>query len=375
MKKAQECWLDEELFLDSADFYQSILKDIAGVQDTLDVELYIFEFDRIGSEIAYALSAAAERGVRVRLLVDSVGSASSGDEIEAYFAGTKVDLRWYRRFFAAGWIPAPWRLNQRNHRKTWIFDKKISYVGSANVADCHLPVSLGGEGWKDASVRFVGHEMDVLNDAFELAWTKPSLLPGRGRHAKARKLGDDTEGCDNDLVHLNDTAKRRRALRKENRKRLLRAQKRVWLGNAYFAPHQRFVRALRKVAKKGVDVRVLVPRHSDVFIMPIITFSYYEFLLKGGVKLYEYLPTVYHAKVRLIDDHAVVGSSNLDYRSIFYNLEGDVCLTLESTQKKLEADFEADLAKSAPITLDTIRATPWWFRTLAHVLSILRYWV
>lgn len=375
MKTSIPRWSKEELFANCDEYYASVLRDIDNAKVSIDVEMYIFRIDLIGRPIAEALLGAASRGVRVRLLVDSIGTGAAAFEVAKYFERTMVELRFYRRFFAYGWLPSPWRLNRRNHRKAWIFDSVAAYVGSANVDQCHLSRVRGGSGWRDMSLRFEGPEIEMLVKAFEAAWTKPNLLPAKTKRIRLRDLIRKREGHENDLIHLNDTFWRRRIQRHENRKRLMKAKERVWLGNAYFAPHHSFVSLLRKLARRGVDVRVLVPRHSDIFFMPLITFSYYQLLLESGVKLYEYLPGVYHAKVYVIDDYMTVGSSNLDYRSVLYNLEVDVCVRQSETMLALTQSLEEDFLNSEQITLKMIRAKPWYLRFFARILSLFRYWV
>lgn len=363
-------WATETLLFGGKAYYESLLRDIVQAKFSIDAEVYIFDPDKIGLKIAEALIEAADRGVRVRLLVDAAGSAFGAEALEDIFAKSNVQLKWYGRFLAGGWLPAPWRLNRRNHRKVWIVDSSSAHIGSANVTESHLEYPLGGENWKDISLRVEGKEISFLESAFESAWSGWSASYQSSRAKNSSKTKEAPK-----LLELNDKFSRRLKLRKNLKVSMNLAKKRVWFANAYFAPNPQFVTSLVKAAHRGIDVRVLVPRVSDVFLMPIITFSYYEKLIKAGVKLYEYLPSVYHAKTRMIDDEAVIGSTNLDYRSFFYNLEVDAMVSHKNNIEMLAEDMQKDFLNSELVTLEKIRARPFWYRWLAKCLSLLRAWV
>jgi len=362
-------WTEEKLYLKNEDYFSELLGAIDAAQKSIEAEIYIFKFDEVGMAIIEALKSASARGVRIRLLVDTVGSLASGSRLEKDLKDLKgLELRFYHRFWGPHVLPSFARFNRRNHRKTWIFDEDRFFVGSANIALLD---------WKDISVSLRGGDLAPLLRSFEVAWQKPSLRPSKGRRAAMKKLlRFRREGGDDDLIHLNDTARRRRSLRSENRKRLLRATERIWLANPYFAPPPSFIRTLCKMARKGIDVRVLAPNQSDVFFMPFVTYGYCRRLLKAGVKLYAYLPHVYHAKVRIVDQHFVLGSSNLDYRSVLYNLEVDVKITHKETQKLLDDDLKNDYENnSILVTREMIDQVSWPTKFLARIFSWLRYWI
>ncbi len=375
MRDFVEPWAQEAIYLDNEAYFTELLENIKSAQTNIDVEMYIFKSDELGKKVVDALILAAKRGVHVRVLIDSVGSATSTDQLEEWFRNTPVQLRFYHRFFNRGVLNTFTRLNRRNHRKTWIFDNQYAHVGSVNITKVHLPRSLGGDGWRDATLCVSGDSVSVLRDSFEVAWTKPSIVPGRGRRSQAREILSVREGHDGDLIHMNDSPKRRHSLRIENKIRLLGAKKRIWFANPYFAPHRDMVQALLAAGHRGVDVRIVVPKKSDVFFMPILSFSYYKALLEAGVKIYRYLPSMLHAKIRIIDDHLVLGSSSLDYRSLLYNLESDVVVTHKVNQDKLMCEVESYIKESEIVTLDEINKAPFLIKVLARIILLFKYWV
>jgi cardiolipin synthase len=127
------------------------------------------------------------------------------------------------------------------------------------------------------------------------------------------------------------------------------AQKRVWITTAYFAPSHGLLRALESAVDNGADVRILVPRNSDIFFMPWVTRAYYSRLLKRGVKIYEYLPRFLHAKSAVIDDWALVGTTNLNRRSFAHDFEIDVVLSKVGSVEELATQFLVDLNSSEQI--------------------------
>jgi cardiolipin synthase len=131
--------------------------------------------------------------------------------------------------------------------------------------------------------------------------------------------------------------------------RVQSAQNRIWITNAYLAPSTPLLRALAKAAQRGVDVKILVPRKSDVFFMPWVTAAHYPKLLKSGIQVFEYIPSFLHAKVALIDDWAIVGSSNLNRRSLIHDHEVDVVVSKPSSIQNLEERFMKDLTQSEQI--------------------------
>jgi cardiolipin synthase len=146
----------------------------------------------------------------------------------------------------------------------------------------------------------------------------------------------------------------------------------LWITTPYFVPPKPLLRALTRAAERGVDVRLLVPARSDVFFMPWASGPFYLTLLQAGARVYQYLPRVLHAKTSLGDQWALVGSSNLNHRSILHDLELDILLTEEASLAQLAIAFEADLNESILLDLQTYERQSWWKRLISRVVLLFR---
>ncbi len=156
--------------------------------------------------------------------------------------------------------------------------------------------------------------------------------------------------------------------------RIHRAKEKVWLMTPYFIPKRRLIKALGKAAQKGVDVRVIISLKSDVKFFRWLQYFYYEYLLKKGVKVYQYTDSILHAKNYIIDDFMTVGSTNLNHRSFMHDLEVDLAIQNEDNKIKIKEHFlEATLTQKT-ITLEGLRQRPLLDRILSRIFFLLKYW-
>ena len=371
--------LQEKILINDA-YYQALLADILEAKQSIDLEVYIFAEDALGLKIANALAAAAKRGVKVRVLVDGVGTSWGGEiSILMEKAGvvTRVfhPLPWVLRHFLkthmktslfSKMIYLIHKINKRNHRKTSLIDHEIAYVGSANMSRSHLSREANGEGFRDTTVRISGVNFQPLEVAFERAWHRYPL------YERATFIFQKVKY--NSYFRLNDSWRRRRALYKEMLKRLSHSQKRIWITNAYFIPDSVLLKKLIQAARRGVEVKILLPYRSDVFIYPLISAFFYTQLLKSGIEIFEYKPSVLHAKILMLDDWYCVGSSNLNYRSLRHDLEVDVNLQTQAAKIILEKQFMLDLDQAQKVDLEQIKQQPRYKKIFAWILLYLQYW-
>lgn len=350
-------WKNEVVFHDGDAFFQELCREIGEARESIDLETYIFNLDRLGKLVMQLLIRAADRGVRVRLLLDGVGSTNLAyADIEPLIrAGGQArfyhPLPWQRANFAFLKYLTPrkitagaWKLNRRNHRKTCVIDGRIGFAGGMNVSALHLQSVVGDDAWRDSSVRIEGPPIARITAAFEYAWTHPTEF--KVRWERSRTLPVPPED-----VRLNMTRKQRRASYADLLLRILGARERIWITNPYFVPARSLVRALRHAARKGVDVRILVSRHNDIFGLQWVIRAFYLTLLRSGVRIFEYLPSVLHAKIMIIDDWLTIGSSNLNHRSLLHDLEVDVVLTHPESHASVEKQYAIDLAQSEEVSL------------------------
>ncbi|GAH09354.1 unnamed protein product, partial [marine sediment metagenome] len=155
-----------------------------------------------------------------------------------------------------------------------------------------------------------------------------------------------------------------------------RCKQRIWITNAYFVPDNVLLKRLRDAANNGIDVRILLPKKSDVMVMPWASSTFYYRLLKSGVKIFEYLPSMLHAKSLIIDNWALIGSSNLNHRSLLHDLEADIMLKSTESIKQLESDFLNDLTQSREVELDSWHIIrPLRQRLVGRMVLYMKYWI
>ena len=367
--------IKETVFADSNQFFSALLRDIDEAVAHIDLETYIYDLDPLGREVAEHLAAASRRGVSVRLLVDGVGSLTSGSALARQLSADGVQVRifnplpWNVHHWAWAVPRLPWivRLQhlldvmyRRNHRKTCIIDRRIMWIGSFNISRSHLPEEQDGQNWRDTAIRLEGVDTENLQNAFNSTWENDrSLIPRRTFSPEAIRLNN----------------RHRRKLRIDLLRRMARTSSRVWITNAYFVPSNLLLRHLKKAARRGVDVRILLPGTSDVFFMPLVSAMFYRNLLTAGVRIYEYADGILHAKLMILDDWMTVGSTNIDYISLYHNLEVEAVVALPQTKKVLEDQFLHDLTRAKEIAIDHLPQYPRWKKILGQVLLSLKRWL
>jgi cardiolipin synthase len=217
----------------------------------------------------------------------------------------------------------------------------------------------------------MGTEIRFLQSAFERAW-----LTGSQKIALRRifKKTDRIITSDH-LVRLNDSLRNRHFFYHDLLRRISQAKQRIWITSAYFVPDHRLINHLRFAAWAGVDVRILLTQKSDIFFMPWVASVFYPKLLQAGVKIYEFIPHFIHSKTMIIDDWAIVGSTNLNHRSLFHDLEVDLVLTHESTKASLQQEFLGKLSDTRVVTEETQPRRFWYQRLFVKFLLLFRQWM
>lgn len=376
-KKISRGWDRAVVYHDGDSYYQALEVAIRAARRSINLESYIFAADRLGDRVLSALAEAVQRGVSVRLIVDGIGSYSWLSTIRqrAALAGIQLavfhELPWQRWWGGNDRAEAQQplarlfqRLNNRNHRKVCIIDDRQAFVGSMNVIEYHLASYVGEIAWRDTGVYVEGRDVAVLLNSFNELWHNER----RGFRLRRRKRSAHS----GDLILLNV----RRSQRTENYLdllvRMLSARQRIWIENAYFVPDASLIRVLGVAAESGVDVKVLVPAFSDVVFIPWVASAFHLGLLRAGVRVFEYTKCVLHAKTMLIDEWGLVGSSNLNHRSLLHDLEADAVLVDGESCRALLQQFELDCAHSREITLENWKRRPILERLLGRLLLAVR---
>lgn len=375
-----ERWTTEELFFSGDLFFGSVEAAIRNARTTIELESYIFDNDALARRIVVLLCDAARRGVSVRVIVDGIGSPGwvkrFGSELAEAGAEYKVyhELPWDR--YARGCPPGEGRVrlqrfirtvNRRNHRKLVVVDGETAWVGSMNVSAVHLESIMREKAWRDSGIRVQGPAVKDLLSSFEYIWRGH-----RGRRMMAKQLRREPASP---LVLLNVTRRQRRDNYRSLLRRFREAKRRIWITSAYFLPRGKILRELVNAAKRGVDVRIIVPSVSDVRFMPWVALARSENLVLADISICEYLPRILHAKGIIVDDWMTIGSTNLNHRSFLHDLESDVVVTHPESKQALVEQFQRDQEASACIHSRWNRLDTWWKRLLGRVLLRFRYWM
>jgi cardiolipin synthase A/B len=373
---------EETIFNNGSEYFAALIADINNAQHDIGLETYIFAKDAIGDKITTALVNAANRGVKVRVLIDGAGAPVWGGRLFNSMNEAGVILKIFH--------PLPWemwnwsksvarlpilmkllfliiKMNSRNHRKTCVIDQKIAYAGSINIDSCHLATEDGGQGWRDSAIRIANTDLQELITAFDCAWSHRNLrevLRDAFKHVR-----------NNPVIRLNNTRLRRRILQKQLLRRIARAQTRVWITNAYFVPDNKLLRKLARAANYGCDVKILLPNKSDIRLLPWASAIFYQKLLKAGVRIFEYNTNILHAKTLIIDDWMLIGSSNLNHRSLLHDLEVDVQVSSAYSKQQLADQFQTDLENAHEITIEKWHKRPWHQSFIGSILLIIKYWL
>jgi cardiolipin synthase len=344
------------LFVEGDELYDAMLVDLAATRRAIRLESYIFADDEVGARFVEALCRSASAGVECTLRLDAAGSMGGLHARSlALLRDAGVLLEWSR---AWSWR-SPGIFHLRNHRKLLVVDDEVAYLGGFNIHRDSSRRAVGDVRWRDTHVRITGDVVQDAAAAFDLPWG-PEGAWKRARRSPAFLLP-------------NRTAKCRHRLRCAYLEGLGAARRRAWLTTPYFVPDRRSRRLLTLLAKRGVDVRLLLPGHSDVPLAQWAGHALYAPMLAAGVRIFEYGGRVLHAKTALADDGwATVGTANFDYRSFFVNDEVNLVTDDAAFVGELAAQFERDLADSVEIseaawrrrrlTAPVAEAIGWWAR-------------
>lgn len=347
-----------ELLLESERAYASKAGAVEGARRSVWAEYYTVEDDATGRGFLASLAERARAGCDVRLLYDAVGSSGIPEQgLRAIReAGGRVEA-----FLPVNPLRKRWSTHLRNHRKLLLVDEEIGFAGGMNVGDEYAGGSRsGGAGrgrpWRDAHLRIEGPAVFDLATVFAEDWTfasgerlVPSSIPlPRTPGSVVAVLPSGPDQTANANAHTWFAA-------------LSGAAERCWMTTPYFVPDEPTVRGLANAAYRGIDVRLLVPAESDVPLARAAGRFFYGPLLRAGVRVFEYLPSVLHAKTVVVDGSwALVGSANLDFRSFSLNFELGALVFDRSFALLLEERFARDLAESREATLPEVerRAFP-----------------
>ena len=365
------------LLLDGPQAHEAQLRAIASAQHHVHLETYLLTDDELGTRYGEVLQERARAGVKVRLMLDGLGASGAGDDYREALRDAGVELREFNSINPFK-NPRVWRMTRRSHRKTLIVDGRLAFTGGVNITDEYRrspedprPAVGSERGWRDTQVMIEGPAVAEFQQMFLTYWARLGALRDEDGCYRSEAVADaDARVCaitdqGGDFVdHLMPDAPPSHLMQLRPKYRvepriyhaylsaIRLARERIWITQAYFAPTGKLIRALAAAARRGLDVRLLLPSVSDVPLVRYAGRRCYARLLKSGVRIWEYQPAMLHAKTAVIDGvWATVGSANLDYRSLFHNDEANAFIVDAAFAHKLERVFEHDLRHASAIQL------------------------
>jgi cardiolipin synthase len=336
----------------SEKIYEQMLLDIKFSQKEIFLETYIFDDDVIGKSFRDILIKKSLDGVRVRLLIDSFGSS-----IRKKFFKKLIDAGGEVRFFrelryALRWFNAN---HERNHRKLLLIDQKISYIGSINITKKSLK-------WRELVLRIESPLTNAFRRLFLRTWKYFNLFTTK----KMRKISYNEFEVIPDFPSKID-----RPTEKRYRKLIMNAKNEILIETPYFIPSSIIRGALKKAVLRGVSVKIILPRHSDLKLVDVLRSRYLGMLYRIGVKMF-YYPNVLHSKLLIVDNNFfLLGSSNLDYRSFIHQYEINLLGRDKKILKDLKKYFNKNLKQSNPFNYNSWKSRTLKNRFVGRILHII----
>ena len=344
--------------VDGGTTYAAILRDVAKATDHVHVLYYIFMPDRSGTALRDALIERARAGVQVKLMIDAIGSSKVRKAFLKPLLDAGAEVVWFHPSQLLRPFKRPW-MNLRTHRKLVIIDGKVAFTGGINITD-EQDERLREDAYRDLHMRLEGAVVRSLQLVFVEDWLYAS---GQSRDVFQReRLWPEGSPCQThgDIqaqVLISGPDSGWETIHRLHVAAIQEARRRVWLVTPYFVPGEAARMALTSAALGGLDTRLLVPKQSDSTLVTLAARSYFDELLKAGVRVYEYGPRMLHTKAFIADDHlSIVGSANFDHRSFRLNFELSLMIRDKAVTAELSALLEDEFAKASEVTMQRERS-------------------
>ncbi|WP_371866370.1 cardiolipin synthase [Duganella radicis] len=370
------------LLFDGPQTMSEMLKAIAGARNHINLETYIFDQDELGLKFADALIEKQQQGVTVNILYDSVGTIGVPAEFFARMRKAGIHLIEFNPVNPAKVSGEGWKINNRDHRKVLIVDGKMAFTGGINISATYAKSSLfrsaskptdkSQVGWRDTHIKVEGPAVQTFQWLFVRQWASQDKddLPEADYFPKPVIAGDKV------VRVLGSAPGGQFEIYKAYALAIQEAKKSIHLTSAYFVPDRQTVDALIAAAKRGVDVKIVLPGVSDSGLVFYAGHAFYDDLLSAGVKIYQLKLAVLHAKTAVIDGAwSTVGSTNIDTRSFLHNSELNVIVMGEAFGVEMEKAFQEDMKDSNLITLEQWRDRPFVNRMKEWAARFMNYWL
>ena len=348
-----------KLLIDGDAFFSAMLDSIENASDCILFETYLINSGHITTRFIDSFCAARKRGVRVYMLLDEYGCMELNTNDRKRLSDAGVEILFYHpvKFLS------PATSLQRDHRKLLSVDNSVAYIGGAGITD-----EFTQEGnniyWHDVMMQVIGPLVNDIDNSFYQLWNR--YIPGQFDIPVTTE--ESAENCSNRARLLVAAGTEENEILRATVKHIRSCQEKAWITSPYLISSWKLRRAIRHAARKGADVRLLLPGpYSD---HPWVSWGiqrYYTRMLKAGVRIYEYQPRFSHAKIILCDDWFTLGSSNLDRWNQLLNLDSNIEIYDSHCNQQIVHLFEEDFSNSKEVTLDNWKHRP--------LIQHLREWI
>lgn len=354
------------LLKDGQSFYPAMIQSIESARRYILMEMYLVESGLVATRFIDAFCDAAMRGVFVCLLLDDFGSWSLGSQDRRRLAECGVAISFFNPLRYGNWFANL----KRNHRKLLIVDGAIAFTGGAGITDVFSPEQRPLNFWRDTMVEISGPVITDWQASFQSLWAiwghPVCSLPDP-------EPASETADMQGKLTLMQPPG--RRDIIRSLISRIRTARRRVWIETPYFIPSRKMRHALKKAARAGADVRLLLPGvMTDHLPIRRISQRYYQPLLRNGVRIFEYEPRFLHSKIMLCDDWVSMGSSNLDKWSLRWNLEANQEVADHDFAEEVCLMFLSDFREGRKIRYGAWLKRPWYLRFSERFWQSVMVW-
>lgn len=356
------------ILTDGAEIFSAFFHATQAAKEHIHLEMYIYRNDGIGARFTDLLLAKAKEGVKVRIIVDGIGSRGLSQDYVTKMQDAGIEIHF---FFPVRLPFLHSQVNYRNHRKILIVDGRTGFVGGCNIGDEYLGLDPKIGHWRETHLEIVGTAVYSLQRIFLQDWY---FVTGQTLEGVLTELFPDPPEQDNKPVQITASGPDAQweAIMQVYYYAIATAQKSVYLTSPYFIPNESILTALKTAALSGVEVKLLLPAKPDHRIVFWAAMSYLEELMEAGVEVYLYQYGFLHSKVLTIDGTvSSVGSANMDQRSFNLNFEVNALIYGEKITSRLEQDFWLDLTNSVQLDLEHFKDRPMRHRVLESVSRLL----
>lgn len=346
-----------DVFTNGYDYFFALLQEIGRARHHIHIDVYIIANDALGKLIADALIDKAKEGLEVRLIYDDVGCWRVPNAFFERMRDNGIDVH---AFMPVKFPAFTRKVNYRNHRKLCVVDGQVAFIGGMNIATRYIKGTTQGSPWRDTHLRVRGGAVYSIQHAFLVDWyfVDRTLITGQSYYPTLDATVSNN--CIAQVVTSSPIAPWPDIMQGYVRI-LLAAKKYVYMETPYFMPSEPVLFALRTAAIAGVDVRLMIPRHSDSRLMAWASTSYVVDIVRSGVKVYLYTRGFNHSKLLVCDDSlCTCGSTNIDFRSFENNFEANLFVYDERMAKQMKHIFLVDQAHCTAFE-DEYKRTPYPF--------------